>query len=60
MDIGDITTAPGEQEDKDFGNYTSENPLKLKLATMQAAERSHLNTLAVAFKERVEIWVKVR
>ena len=56
MDIGDSTRAPGEQEDKDFGNYTSENPLKLKLATMQAAERSHLNTLAVAFKERVEIW----
>ena len=57
MDVGDIDENVVEDgETLDLGEYTAENPLTLKLATPQSNEQSHLNTLATAFKERVETW----
>lgn len=56
MDVGDISSPDVSTETLDMGGYTADKPLKLRLATPQANERSHLNVLANAFKERVESW----
>ena len=54
--VGDIESGAQGEAALDFGDYTPENPLTIKLATPQSNEKSHLNVLANAFKERVETW----
>lgn len=54
-DVGDVDPDTGD-DDLDLGGYTADKPLTIKLATPQSNERSHLNVLANAFKERVEAW----
>ena len=56
MDVGDISSPDVSTDTLDLGGYTADKPLKLRLATPQSNERSHLNVLANAFKERVEAW----
>lgn len=46
--------AEGTGDSSDFGEYTADKPLVLRLATPQSNENSHLNTIAVKFKESVE------
>lgn len=55
-DVGKIEASAESGDTLDFGEYTPENPLIIKLATPQSNELSHLNVLATAFKERVEAW----
>ena len=55
-DVGDISSPDVSTDTLDLGEYTADKPLKLRLATPQANEKSHLNVLANAFKERVEAW----
>lgn len=55
-DVGDISSPDVSTDTLDLGQYTADKPLKLRLATPQANEKSHLNILANAFKERVEAW----
>ena len=52
MTIGLMATcAFADEAEKDYGGYTESNPLVIRLCTPQANELSHLNTLAVRFKD---------
>lgn len=54
-DVGDISDPSVDANALNLG-YTADKPLKLRLASPQSNEKSHLNVLANAFKERIEAW----